>query len=68
MPAKRLAMANRSLSLKNMNKKFEAILDKYLPKFEEQPQEVKLKLPKLKKIADKKEMPKLKLPKLKRVN
>ena len=51
-----------------MNKKFEAILDKYLPKFEEQPQEVKLKLPKLKKIADKKEMPKLKLPKLKRVN
>tara|TARA_Y100001938_G_scaffold151101_1_gene246001 strand:- start:18549 stop:19886 length:1338 start_codon:yes stop_codon:yes gene_type:complete len=68
LPAKRLAMANRSLSLKNMNKKFEAILDKYLPKFEEQPQEVKLKLPKLKKIADKKEMPKLKLPKLKRVN
>jgi len=68
LPAKRLAIGNRSFSLKNMNKKFEEILNKYLPKFEEQPTQVNLKLPKLKKVEAKKEMPKLKLPKLKKVN
>lgn len=51
-----------------MNKKFEEILNKYLPKFEEQPKQVSLKLPKLKRVEAKKEMPKLKLPKLKKVN
>ena len=68
LPAKRLAITNKSFSLKNMNKKFEEILNKYLPKFDELPKQVKLKLPKLKKINDKKESGKLKLPKLKRVN
>jgi len=68
LPAKRLAIGNRSFSLKNMNKKFEEILNKYLPKFEEQPKQVSLKLPKLKRVEAKKEMPKLKLPKLKKVN
>jgi len=48
-----------------MTKKFEEILDKYLPKFEEQPKEVKLDLPKLKKV--KSEPPKLELPQLKKV-
>ena len=37
----------------------------YLPKFEEQPQQVNLKLPKLKKIKE--EPQKMKLPKLKKV-
>ena len=67
LPAKRLAMANTSFSLKNMNKKFEMILDKYLPKFEEGPKAIDLKLPKLKKVGDKKELPKINLPKLKKV-
>ena len=40
-------------------------LQKYLPKFEEQPQKVDLKLPKLKKIQKPK---KVELPKLKKVN
>ena len=60
-------MANTSFSLKNMNKKFEMILDKYLPKFEEGPKAIDLKLPKLKKVGDKKELPKINLPKLKKV-
>ena len=51
MAAKRLSMANKTFSLKNMDKKFEEILNKYLPKFEEQPTPVSLKLPKLKKIS-----------------
>jgi len=68
LPAKRLAIANKLFSLKNMNKKFEEILDKYLPKFEELPTAVNLKLPKLKKIGEKNDTPKLKLPKLKKVN
>ena len=50
-----------------MTKKFEEILDKYLPKFEEQPQQVNLKLPKLKKVGDSLELPKVELPKLKKV-
>ena len=71
LPAKRLAISNRgSFSLKGMNKKFEEILDKYLPKFEAAPQAVNLKLPKLKKIggtnSDKPK--KMKLPTLKKVN
>ena len=41
-------MYNRTkFSMKAMTKKFESILDKYLPEFEEQPQKVELKLPKL---------------------
>ena len=66
LPARRLAISNRSFSLKNMNKKFEEILNRYLPKFEEQPQAVNLKLPKLKKI-EKNEPTEIKLPKLKRI-
>jgi hypothetical protein len=71
LPAKRLAISNKgSFSLKGMNKKFEEILDKYLPKFEAAPQSVNLKLPKLKKInktgADK--PTKMKLPILKKVS
>ncbi len=65
--AKKLAIVNRGrFSLAAMNKKFESILDNYLPKFQQQPQAVNLKLPKLKKIGQS-EPPKLKLPKLKRV-
>mgnify|MGYP001179821917 CR=1 FL=1 len=51
------------------------ILDKYLPSFEEQPQQVNLKLPTLKKVGDEptgekvvaKSLEKIKLPKLKKV-
>jgi hypothetical protein len=71
LPAKRLAISNKgSFSLKGMNKKFEEILDKYLPKFEAAPQAVNLKLPKLKKInkTDSDKLTKMKLPTLKRVN
>jgi len=65
---KKLAIVNSTkFSLDAMTKKFEGILDKYLPKFEEQPQQVKLNLPKLKKIDSVSEKPKIKLPKLKKV-
>ena len=47
-----------------MTKELEKIIDKYIPEF---PEEVKLKLPKLKKVGDKTELPKIKLPKLKKV-
>ena len=67
MAAKRLSMANRAFSLENMDKKFEEILNKYLPKFEEQPMPVSLKLPKLKKVSKPAEAPKMNLPKLKKV-
>ena len=50
-----------------MTKKFGVILDNYLPKFEEQPQQVNLNLPKLKKVGNNNEPPKLNLPKLKKV-
>ena len=52
-----------------MDKKFENILDDYLPKFVEQAQPVNLKLPKLKKVGEEKpaEPTKMKLPKLKKV-
>ena len=48
-----------------MTEKLDEILTKYLPQFEEQPQKVDLKLPKLKKIQKPK---KVELPKLKKVN
>ena len=67
MSAKRLSMANRAFSLENMDKKFEEILNKCLPKFEEQPMPVSLKLPKLKKVSKPTEAPKMNLPKLKKV-
>ena len=66
MAARRLAMGNKIFSLDMMTSKFANILDNYLPNFEEQPQAVNLKLPKLKKVGDKDKLPKLKLPKLKK--
>ena len=65
--AKKLSMYNRvNFSLDRMTKDFEKILDKYLPKFEEQPRAVNLKLPKLKKVGESTQA-KIKLPKLKKV-
>jgi glycosyltransferase involved in cell wall biosynthesis len=65
---KKLSIMNTTkFSLNAMTKKFEEILDKYLPKFEEQPTPVDLKLPKLKKVGEVKEKPKIELPKLKKV-
>ena len=46
-----------------MTKDFGQILDKYVPEF---PKEVKLELPKLKKVNESKPPEKIKLPKLKR--
>ena len=65
--AKKLAIGNKGkYSLKSMTTKFDGILTKYLPKFEEVPQQVDLKLPKLKKVGD--TAPKtIQLPKLKKV-
>jgi len=66
--AKKLSIKNQTkFSLDAMTKKFEGILDKYLPKFEERPQQVQLNLPKLKKVGEVKEKPKIELPKLKKV-
>jgi hypothetical protein len=67
MMAKKQAMYNRvNFTMDKMTKDFGKILDRYLPKFEEQPQQVDLKLPKLKKVGDDK--PKeIKLPTLKKV-
>ena len=62
--AKKLAIGNRSkFSLDSMTKKLGKILDKYVPEF---PKEVKLDLPKLKKVGST-ETQKIKLPKLKKV-
>ena len=62
--AKKLATYNRvKFSLDEMTKQFGKILDKHVPEF---PQEVKLQLPKLKKVGAA-ELPKIKLPKLKKV-
>ena len=62
--AKKLAIGNRSkFSLDAMTKKLGKILDKYVPEF---PKEVKLDLPKLKKVGST-ETQKIKLPKLKKV-
>jgi len=66
--AKKLSIVNNTkFSLDDMTKKFEKILDKYLPKFEEPPKQVSLKLPKLKKVGSISEAPKIQLPKLKKV-
>ena len=62
--AKKLGIVNRSkFSLEAMTRKFGKILDKYVPEFA---QEVKLQLPKLKKV-DSTKIPKITLPKLKKV-
>tara|TARA_Y100000361_G_scaffold49590_1_gene43073 strand:- start:852 stop:2177 length:1326 start_codon:yes stop_codon:yes gene_type:complete len=62
--AKRLANHNyKTFSLDMMTKELGILLDKYVPEF---PKQVKLELPKLKKV-DSKEPPKLELPKLKKV-
>ena len=64
--SKKQAIVNKTkFSLEKMTEKLDEILTKYLPKFEEQPQKVDLKLPKLKKIQKPK---KVELPKLKKVN
>jgi len=67
MMAKKQSMYNRvNFSMDKMTKDFSRILERYLPKFEEQPQHVDLKLPKLKRVGEDK--PKqIKLPKLKKV-
>ena len=64
--AKKQSIVNKSkFSLEQMTKTLGNILDKHLPKFEEQPQQVDLKLPSLKKVSKPK---KVELPKLKKVN
>ena len=65
--AKKMAIYNKSkYSLKSMTSQFDKILEKYLPKFEDAPQQVDLKLPKLKKVGDE-SLKTIKLPKLKKV-
>ena len=49
-----------------MTSQFDKILEKYLPKFKDAPQQVDLKLPKLKKVGDE-SLKTIKLPKLKKV-
>ena len=67
MMAKRQSMYNKvNFSMEKMTKIFDRILNRYVPKFEEVPQQVNLKLPKLKKVSSE-EPKKLKLPKLKKV-
>jgi len=62
--AKKLGVINKSkFSLDAMTRELGKILDKYVPEF---PKEVKLELPKLKKMGST-ELPKIKLPKLKKV-
>ena len=62
--AKKLGVINKSkFSLDAMTRELGKILDKYVPEF---PKEVKLELPKLKKVGST-ELPKIKLPKLKKV-
>jgi glycosyltransferase involved in cell wall biosynthesis len=64
LSAKKLGTVNKSkFSLDSMTRQFGKILDKYVPDF---PSEVKLELPKLKKV-DASDAPKIKLPKLKKV-
>ena len=59
-----MSKVNRSkFSLKKMTTELGKILDKYVPEF---PKEVKLQLPKLKKVENT-EPAKIKLPKLKKV-
>ena len=67
MKAKRQAMHNRvNFTMDKMTTEFGRILDNHLPKFEEQPKSVSLKLPKLKKVSSVKPT-EMKLPKLKKV-
>jgi glycosyltransferase involved in cell wall biosynthesis len=62
--AKKLGIVNKSkFSLNAMTRELGKLLDKYVPDF---PKEVKLELPKLKKVGST-ELPKIKLPKLKKV-
>ncbi len=64
--AKKQSIVNKSkFSLDQMTKTLDGILSKHLPKFEEQPQKVDIKLPQLKKVSKPK---KVELPKLKKVN
>tara|TARA_Y100001938_G_scaffold150428_1_gene241287 strand:+ start:1567 stop:2901 length:1335 start_codon:yes stop_codon:yes gene_type:complete len=65
--AKKQSIRSKSFSLDNMTKKLEGILDTHLPKFEEQPQQVNLKLPKLKKVDNDKSSLDIKLPNLTKV-
>ena len=70
---KKLSIMNQTrFSLDAMTKKFEEILDKHLPNFEEPAKKVDLKLPKLKKVGSDTTTPpppqKMKLPKLKKVS
>ena len=66
---KKSAIMNQTkFSLDAMTKRFEEILNKHLPKFEQPAEKVNLKLPKLKKVGSDTPPPKLKLPKLKKVN
>ena len=58
------ALNRVKFTLTKMKEQFESTLDKYIPKFAE---EVKLKLPKLKKTDEKVELPEVKLPKLKKI-
>ena len=63
--AKKLTTINKSkFSLDAMTKELGKILDKYVPEF---PEEVKLELPKLKKVGETNEPAKVQLPKLKKV-
>ena len=63
--AKKLGRVNKSkFSLDAMTTKLGKILDKYVPEF---PEEVKLELPKLKKVGSTDEPAKVQLPKLKKV-
>ena len=63
--AKKLGIGNKSkFSLDAMTRELGKILDKYVPEF---PEEVKLNLPKLKKVGSTDKQPKIKLPKLKKV-
>jgi glycosyltransferase involved in cell wall biosynthesis len=64
LSARKLGIVNKSkFSLDAMTRELGKILDKYVPDF---PSEVKLELPKLKKV-DASDTPKIKLPKLKKV-
>ena len=74
---KKLSIVNQTkFSLDAMTKKFEEILNKHLPEFEEPAKKVDLKLPKLKRVGEGKKktssslpnLKKIELPKLKKVN
>ena len=63
--AKKQSIESKEFSLDNMTKKFEEIINKY---YKEQSQEVKLQLPKLKKVdSTTTEKLDIKLPSLKKV-